>query len=97
VVPPSDGSPREAPRFTHETARGLAARIAPSRRRAQRALVLLRLIALFSHLIWKGEVSTAMMTFADVRPSVWMVFAPALGGPGVVNRRRRLSPPASRA
>jgi len=44
------------------------------------ALVLLRLIALFSHVIWKGEFSTAQMTFADVHPSVWMVAAPALGG-----------------
>src|SRR5579862_4057016 len=39
------------------------------------ALVLLRLLALFSHIVWKGEISTAMMTFADVRPSPWMVVA----------------------
>ncbi len=44
------------------------------------AWALLRLIALFSNVIWRGQISTAPMTFAGVHPSPWMVVAPALGG-----------------
>jgi len=44
------------------------------------AWALLKLIALFSNVIWHGEFSVAPMTFAGVRPSLWMVAAPALGG-----------------
>ena len=44
------------------------------------AWALLKLIALASNLIWLGKVSTTNMSFAGVRPSAWMVLAPAAGG-----------------
>ena len=44
------------------------------------AWALLKLIALASNLIWLGRASTAAMSFAEVRPSAWMVAAPAIGG-----------------
>ncbi|HEX4095430.1 MAG TPA: chloride channel protein, partial [Caulobacteraceae bacterium] len=44
------------------------------------AWALLRLIALVSNLVWLGKASTATMSFAHVQPSLWMVFAPAIGG-----------------
>ena len=44
------------------------------------AWALLNLISLASNLIWLGRASTAPMSFAAVRPSAWMVCAPAIGG-----------------
>jgi len=44
------------------------------------AWVLLKLIAAASNLIWRGRLTTETFTFAGVHPSLWMVFAPALGG-----------------
>lgn len=44
------------------------------------AWALLKLIALASNLIWLGKASTATMSFSAVRPSAWMVCAPAIGG-----------------
>ena len=44
------------------------------------AWALLKLIALFSNVIWRGQISTLPMTFANMHPSLWMVAAPALGG-----------------
>ena len=44
------------------------------------ALVLIRLIALTTNLIWFGEISTAQTFITAVKPSLWMVAAPALGG-----------------
>src|SRR5579872_6435310 len=44
------------------------------------AWVLLRLIALVSNLVWLGRLGVSPVDFAQVRPSPWMVLAPALGG-----------------
>ena len=44
------------------------------------AWVLLKLIALFTNLIWFGQLSVATASLAGVSPSWWMVAAPALGG-----------------
>jgi H+/Cl- antiporter ClcA len=44
------------------------------------AWALLKLISLAANLIWLGKGSTATMSFAQVRPSAWMVCAPAIGG-----------------
>jgi H+/Cl- antiporter ClcA len=44
------------------------------------AWALLKLIALASNLIWLGKASAATMSFSAVRPSAWMVAAPAIGG-----------------
>src|SRR5579884_3974250 len=44
------------------------------------AWVLLKLIAAASNLVWHGVLTTRTFTFAGVRPSVWMLFAPAIGG-----------------
>ncbi|HEY4342781.1 MAG TPA: chloride channel protein [Parvibaculum sp.] len=44
------------------------------------AWVLVKLIALVRNLVWFGNFSTAASYMADVKPSIWMVFAPALGG-----------------
>ncbi|MCE9648729.1 MAG: chloride channel protein [Parvibaculum sp.] len=44
------------------------------------AWVLVKLIALVRNLVWFGNISTAASTMADVKPSLWMIFAPALGG-----------------
>ena len=44
------------------------------------AWVLLRLIALVSNLVWLGKLGVQPIDFAQVRPSPWMVLAPALGG-----------------
>ena len=44
------------------------------------AWVLLRLIALVSNLVWLGKLGVSPVDFAQVRPSPWMVLAPALGG-----------------
>jgi H+/Cl- antiporter ClcA/CBS domain-containing protein len=44
------------------------------------AWLLLRLIALVSNLVWLGRIGTAAVDFGQVRPSAWMVLAPALGG-----------------
>ncbi len=44
------------------------------------AWVLLKLIALVSNLVWCGRLSTTAVDFALVKPSLWMVLAPALGG-----------------
>jgi H+/Cl- antiporter ClcA len=47
---------------------------------AASAWLLLKLIALASNLIWRGEISVKAMSFADIHPSLWMLAAPALGG-----------------
>ncbi|HZZ89482.1 MAG TPA: chloride channel protein [Caulobacteraceae bacterium] len=44
------------------------------------AWVLLRLIALVSNLVWLGRIGTTAVDFGQVRPSAWIVLAPALGG-----------------
>jgi H+/Cl- antiporter ClcA/CBS domain-containing protein len=44
------------------------------------AWALVKLISLASNLVWRGQVSTAGMSFAHVQPSLWMVVAPAAGG-----------------
>ncbi len=44
------------------------------------AWVLLRLIALTSNLVWLGRIGVTAVDFGQVRPSPWMVLAPALGG-----------------
>jgi CIC family chloride channel protein len=44
------------------------------------AWVLLKLIALTSNLIWRGTISDLPVDFTRIRPSLWMVLAPALGG-----------------
>ncbi|HVX80503.1 MAG TPA: chloride channel protein [Devosiaceae bacterium] len=44
------------------------------------AWVLLRLIGLFTNLIWFGRLSTETVSLAGVHPSWWVVAAPALGG-----------------
>jgi chloride channel protein, CIC family len=44
------------------------------------AWVLLKLIALATNLVWRGQVSTGSFDFSALKPSVWMVVAPALGG-----------------
>jgi CIC family chloride channel protein len=44
------------------------------------AWALLKLIALTGNLIWRGTVSDMPVDFTRIRPSLWMVLAPALGG-----------------
>lgn len=44
------------------------------------AWLLLKLIALFTNLIWFGQLSATNVSLAGVRPSWWMVAAPAIGG-----------------
>jgi chloride channel protein, CIC family len=44
------------------------------------AWVLLRMIALTSNLVWLHTLSVQSLSFAHVKPGVWMVVAPALGG-----------------
>lgn len=44
------------------------------------AWVLVKLIALVRNVFWFGDFSTAASYMADVKPSLWMVFAPAVGG-----------------
>lgn len=44
------------------------------------AYVLIKLIAFVTNLIWFGTFSDATTYVTDVKPSLWMVFAPALGG-----------------
>ena len=47
---------------------------------AASAWLLLKLIALVTNLVWFGRVSTASVSLTSLRPSAWMVAAPALGG-----------------
>ena len=44
------------------------------------AWALLRLIALVSNLVWLGRFGVTAVDFSQVRPSLWMVLAPVLGG-----------------
>ncbi|HEY1749941.1 MAG TPA: chloride channel protein [Caulobacteraceae bacterium] len=44
------------------------------------AWALLKLIALASNLVWRGQLSAQTFTFAGVHPSLWMALAPAVGG-----------------
>ncbi|MFI4949574.1 MAG: chloride channel protein, partial [Caulobacterales bacterium] len=44
------------------------------------AWVLLKLIALVTNLVWFGRASVASVSLAGLRPSAWMVLAPAIGG-----------------
>src|SRR5690242_10629100 len=44
------------------------------------AWLLLRLIGLFTNVIWMGRISADTVSLAGVHPSWWMVAAPALGG-----------------
>jgi H+/Cl- antiporter ClcA/CBS domain-containing protein len=44
------------------------------------AWTLLKLIALTSNLVWRGTLSIQPVDFTRIRPSLWMVAAPALGG-----------------
>ena len=44
------------------------------------ALLLLKLIALVTNLVWFGRISDAATTFVNVPRNLWMVAAPALGG-----------------
>lgn len=44
------------------------------------AWVLVKLIALVRNVFWFGDFNTAASYMADVKPSLWMVFAPAVGG-----------------
>jgi len=44
------------------------------------AWVLLKLIALTSNLVWRGQIDTRPVDFTRIHPSLWMVLAPALGG-----------------
>lgn len=44
------------------------------------AWVLLKLIALVTNLVWFGRISVANASAGDASPSLWMVFAPAVGG-----------------
>ena len=41
---------------------------------------LLKLIALASNLVWRGQVSTVPVDFGALKPSLWMALAPAVGG-----------------
>src|SRR3569623_706799 len=44
------------------------------------AWLLLRLIGLFTNMIWFGRLSTETVSLAGLSPSWWMVAAPAIGG-----------------
>ncbi|MGE5565276.1 MAG: chloride channel protein [Parcubacteria group bacterium] len=44
------------------------------------AWTLLKLIALTGNLVWHGRIATQPVDFTTIRPSLWMVLAPALGG-----------------
>lgn len=44
------------------------------------AWLLLRAIALVTNLVWFQTLSTQNMSLANLKPSVWMVMAPAVGG-----------------
>tara|TARA_R110002124_G_scaffold59234_2_gene163952 strand:+ start:3974 stop:5746 length:1773 start_codon:yes stop_codon:yes gene_type:complete len=44
------------------------------------AWALIKLIALVTNLVWFGTISTATTYLTHVKPSLWMVAAPALGG-----------------